>query len=146
MSGTVPQNPYTIGRNVQVIFLWNGTRYDLATVTGFTSKQMVKKQRVEPLNSKPVIFNTPTGWTGTITTDRGSGDLDKLINAIEAAYWAALTVGSGTLYTYITERDRSVSRFQYTGVAIEVSQAGNYVAEGVVKQTIEFDASDRITI
>ena len=137
-------NTYTIGRNCQVILFWGGSRVDLADVTGFSAQQEVKHQRADPLNSTPIEFTTPSGWRGQFEVDRGSSAIDDLVVSIETAFWAAGTIGSGTIYQYITEPDGSQSTYEFTGVSLVLSNAGNYQADNIVRQTISFFASQRV--
>lgn len=137
-------NTYTIGRNCQVVLLWSGTRVDLEDVTGFTAAQEVKHQRADPLNSTPIEFTTPSGWRGQFQVDRGSSVVDDLVASIESAFWSAGTIGSGTIYQYVTETDGSLSTYEFIGVSLVLSNAGNYQADNIVKQTIGFFASQRV--
>lgn len=137
-------NTYTIGRNCQVVLLWSGTRVDLEDVTGFTAAQEVKHQRADPLNSTPIEFTTPSGWRGQFQVDRGSSVVDDLVASIESAFWSAGTIGSGTIYQYVTETDGSLSTYEFVGVSLVLSNAGNYQADNIVKQTIGFFASQRV--
>jgi hypothetical protein len=136
-------NPYTIGRDCQVVLLWNGIRVDLRDVIGFQAEQQVKLQRSDPLNSAPVEFNTPAGWRGQFQIDRGSSALDDLVAAIEAAFWNAGTIGSGTIYQYVSEPDGSMSTYEFVGVALTLANSGHYKAESIVTQTVNFFASQR---
>ena len=136
-------NPYSIGRDCQVVLLWNGIRIDLRDVVGFQAEQQVKLQRSDPLNSVPVEFNTSVFWRGQLQIDRGSSALDDLVAAIEAAFWNAGVIGSGTIYQYLTESDGSLSTYEFVGVALTLSQAGIYKAENIVTQTVSFFASQR---
>ena len=136
-------NPYSIGRDCQVVLLWNGIRVDLRDVVGFQAEQQVKLQRSDPLNSVPVEFNTPAGWRGQFHIDRGSSALDDLVAAIEAAFWNAGVIGSGTIYQYLTESDGSLSTYEFIGVALTLTQSGIYKAENIVTQTVNFFASQR---
>ena len=136
-------NPYSIGRDCQVVLLWNGIRIDLRDVVGFQAEQQVKLQRSDPLNSVPVEFNTPAGWRGQFHIDRGSSALDDLIVAIESAFWNAGVIGSGTIYQYVNETDGSTSTYEFTGVALTLTNSGTYKAEIIVTQTINFFASQR---
>ena len=137
------QNPYTIGRNCSLVLLWSGSRVALKDVTGFESNQEVSTQRSDPLNNYPIEFNTPKGWRGRFMVDRGDSTLDNLIAAIESGFWNAGIIGSGAIYQYIAEADGSTSTFEYVGASLTLSQAGNYQAENIVKQTINFFASLR---
>ena len=136
-------NPYSIGRDCQVVLLWNGIRVDLRDVVGFQAEQQVKLQRSDPLNSVPIEFNTPAGWRGQFQVDRGSSAVDDLVAAIEAAFWNAGVIGSGTIYQYVSEPNGSVSTYEFVGVALTLSSAGHYRAENIVTQTISFFASQR---
>ena len=136
-------NPYSIGRDCQVVLLWNGIRIDLRDVVGFQAEQQVKLQRSDPLNSIPVEFNTPAGWWGQFQVDRGSSALDDLVAAIEAAFWNAGVIGSGTIYQYLNEPDGSVSTYEFVGVALTLTESGHYKAENIVTQTVGFFASQR---
>ena len=137
------QNPYTIGRNCNLVLLWSGSRVDLNGVTGFESQQEVSTQRSDPLNSVPIEFVTPKGWRGRFMADRADPTLDNLIAAIEAGFWNAGIIGSGTIYQYISEVSGSTSTFEYTGVSLTLTAAGTYAAESIVKQTLSFFASQR---
>ena len=136
-------NPYSIGRDCQVVLLWNGIRVDLRDVTGFQAEQQTKLLRSDPLNSIPVEFNTPSGWRGKFQLDRGSSALDDLIAAIEAAFWNAGVIGSGTIYQYVTESGGSISTYEFIGVALTLAESGHYRAESIVTQTVNFFASQR---
>ncbi len=136
-------NPYSIGRDCQVVLLWNGIRVDLRDVIGFSAQQQVKLQRSDPLNSVPIEFNTPSGWRGQFKVDRGSSALDDLVAAIEAAFWNAGVIGSGTIYQYLNEPDGSVSTYEFVDVALTFTDAGHYKAEDIVTQTVSFFASQR---
>ena len=137
-------NTYTIGRNCQVILLWSGVRVDLRDVTGFSAVQEVKHQRADPLNSLPVEFTTPAGWRGQFQVDRGNSAVDDLVASIEAAFWSAGVIGTGTIYQYVTEPDGSLSTYEFTGVSLVLTSAGNFQADNIVKQTIGFFASQRV--
>ena len=115
---------YTIGRNCQLVLLWNGTR----------------------VNSTPVEFTTPSGWGGEFTIDRGNSAVDDLVAAIESAFWSAGTIGSGTIYQYVTEPDGSLSTYEFSGVSLVLSNAGNYQADVIVRQKIGFFASQRVKL
>ena len=139
-------NTYTIGRNCSVILLWNGVRVDLRDVTGFSANQEVKHQRADPLNSTPVEFTTPSGWRGQFQVDRGNSAVDDLIASIESSFWTSGLIGSGTIYQYVTEPDGSLSTYEFVGVSLILSSAGNFQADSIVKQSIGFFASQRVKI
>lgn len=136
-------NPYSIGRDCQIVLLWNGNRIDLRDVIGFQAEQQVKSQRSDPLNSAPIEFNTPSGWRGQFQIDRGSSAVDDLVASIESAFWSAGVIGSGTIYQYVTEADGSLSTYEFIGVSLTLASLGHYRAENIVTQTLSFFASQR---
>ncbi|AOX17717.1 hypothetical protein [Kozakia baliensis] len=138
-------NPYSIGRDCRITLLWNGTRIDLRDVTGFQAEQQTLAQRADPLNGVPVEFNTPNGWRGVFTIARANANLDSLIAAIEAAFWDAGTIGSGTIYQYIREPDGTTSTWEYTNVSMTL-KTDRWQAEGMVHQNVQFFASTRSKI
>lgn len=136
-------NAYTIGRNCEVVLIWNGVRTDLRDVTGFRAQQEVRTQRSDPLNSAPLEFNTPAGWRGQFQLDRGSSAVDDLVVQIESDFWSKGVIGSGTIYQYVTEPDGSTSTYEFVGVSLTLQDSGHYHAENIVKQVVAFYASQR---
>lgn len=145
MSGTTTK-PFNIGRDASAVLLWNGTKINLPRVTNFESSQQVRNLDSMPMNSVPTFINVPNGWQGQFDTDRASSDLDALIAASEAAFWSAGTVGQGTIYLYVSEADGSTTTWEFTGVAIHLSDAGRWQSEAKVSQRIQFRASQRTQI
>ena len=126
--------------------IWNGVRIDIQDVIDFTAHQEIHTQKVFPLNKPPVEFNTPAGWRGSFTIDRGNSSLDKFFNDDELSFWNSNTISSGVLYCYIQESDGSTSKFEYSGLTLAFSNAGRFTAESIVSQTVSFFASQRRAI
>lgn len=138
-------NPYSIGRDCRITVLWNGQRVDLRDVTSFGASQETQALRASPLNGMPVEFNVPKGWRGSFQIARASAALDNLVAAIEAAYWNAGTVGSGTIYQYVTEPDGTTSTWEYTNISIKLKNDA-WQSDQMVHQTVQFFASTRTKI
>lgn len=138
-------NPYSIGRDCRMTLLWNGARIDLRDVTGFQAEQQTVVQRADPLNGVPVEFNTPMGWRGVFSVARANANLDSLVAAIEASFWNAGTIGSGTIYQYVREPDGSTTTWEYTNVSMTL-KTDRWQAEGMVHQHVQFFASTRTKI
>ncbi len=124
----------------------NGIRIDLRDVVGFRSNQETKQQRSDPLNGLPIEFNTPSGWRGSFDVDRANDALDRLFAANETAFWTSGIISTGTLYTYITERTGGLSTYQYIGCAFTLQNAGDFKQEAIVRQTVNFFASQRVKV
>ncbi|GAN55577.1 hypothetical protein [Tanticharoenia sakaeratensis] len=138
-------NPYSIGRDCRITVLWNGTRVDLRDVTSFQAVQQTLAQRANPLNGVPVEFNTPNGWRGSFVIARANSNLDDLVAAIEAGFWNGGTIGSGTIYQYVTEPDGSTTTWEYSNISITLN-TDRWQAEGMIHQTVNFFASLRTKI
>jgi len=138
-------NPYSIGRDCRITFLWNGSRVDLRDVTGFSANQETRTQRADPLNGVPVEFNTPSGWRGNFVIARANATLDSLVAAIESAFWNAGTISTGTLYAYIREPDGTTTTWEYSGMTFSLA-TDPWQGEGLVHQTCNFFASTRTKI
>jgi len=137
--------PYSIGRDCRITLLWNGNRIDLRDVTGFQAQQQTRVQRADPLNGVPIEFNTPCGWRGAFSIARANANLDNLVAAIEAGFWNGGTVGSGTIYQYISEPDGSTTTWEYSNISMTL-KTDKWQAEGMVHQDVTFFASVRTKI
>lgn len=138
--------PFNVGRDCRVTLLWNGTRVDLANVTGFQSQAQTQRLNSMPLNSTPKFVEIPNGWSGQFNVDRASSAADALFSAIESAFWNSGTIGQGTIYQYVTEVDGSTTTWEFSGVAMRLSDAGNWATEAKVTQRIEFVSSTKTRI
>jgi len=137
-------NTFNLGKDCTLVVIApTGQRLDLSIVTGFDAKQEVHKLRVKPLNGPPQGADLPNGWDGTFTIERGSSAADDLFSTVETGYWAGGVMGVGQIFQYITEVSGSQSCYQFSGVTMSLSDAGNWQADSAVKQTVSFFASTR---
>lgn len=65
--------------------------------------------------------------------------------AVEAAYWNAGTVGSGTIYQYVTEPDGTTSTWEFSNVSMQL-KSDPWQADHMIHQTVQFFASTRTKI
>ncbi|MBL7237726.1 MAG: hypothetical protein JJK57_14340 [Komagataeibacter hansenii] len=135
--------PFNIGRDCRVVLVYNGSRIDLPTVTGFQAQQRTSAISSSPLNDMPMFYDVPNGWNGHFSFQRDSSGADDLFAAIESGFWAAGTVLLGSIYQYVTECDGSLSTYEYVGASIQLSDAGHYQSEMLVMQAISFSARAR---
>lgn len=135
--------PFNVGRDCRVVLIYNGSRVDLPTVTGFQSQQQTNRLASMPLNDMPRFYDVPNGWSGGFDFQRDSSGADDLFAAIESGFWSAGTIINGNIYQYVTEVDGTVTTYEYVGAAIRLSNAGRYQSENIVTQHIDFVASIR---
>ncbi|GBQ46064.1 hypothetical protein ACM0P6_02120 [Komagataeibacter sucrofermentans] len=135
--------PFNIGRDCRVVLVYNGSRIDLPTVTGFNAAQRTHQLESNPLNDMPLFYDVPGGWGGQFSFQRDGSGADDLFAAIESGFWSAGTVILGSIYQYVTECDGSLSTYEFIGASLRLSDAGRYQSETLVTQTITFTARAR---
>lgn len=141
---TTPKNTFNLGKNCQVVLIApSGAQVNLGIVEGFEAKQTAHNLTVRPLNGPPQFMMLPDGWTGSFMIERANSAADDLLSSIEQGYWATGVIGYGQVFQYVLELDGSTSTYQFDGVALHLSEAGNWKADASVKQTVSFTASTR---
>lgn len=134
---------FSVGRDTQLVVIGPSGRVDLTHVTSFESSQLTRSVRVDRLDGTQMGTELPKGWEGSFELDRGSSTVDDFIAAAEQQYFNGDSVGTGTMYQYVTETDGSTSTYQYDGVTFRLSNAGTWKGDSSVKQKLEFFAVRR---
>lgn len=116
---------------------------DFPARTGFSAEPIYKNINSEPLNGPPIFAEAPNGWKGTFDFDRTDPKIDIYFANFEAAYWAGGNPLDGSITQTIVEKDGSVTQFVYTGVAMKLTQAGQWKAAEKVTMRVEWMASTR---
>lgn len=142
----MPLNDFSVGRDVTLGIDTSTGPLVISLITGFNSKQDVIKKRIKGLDGKarPVTF--PDGWSGRFEVEREDATLDTFFAKLEANYYAGEDAPTITITETITEPDGSVSQFQYTQCVLTLSDAGDWKGDDTVKQTLEFEAVQRIQL
>ncbi|MDT8871928.1 hypothetical protein RAA17_14350 [Komagataeibacter rhaeticus] len=90
--------PFNIGRDCRVVLVYDGSRVDLPTVTGFNAQQRTHQLASNPLNDMPLFYDVPGGWGGQFTFQRDSAGRMTCLPRLKAASgrrarwcWAAST-------------------------------------------------------
>lgn len=137
-------NDFTIGNDVRLVLIFGILgRIDLAHITGFSAKQIVKQLRVPVLNAPPIGRDVPGGWNGTFDLDRANSAADDLASAVETLFWNGQRLPAGQIYQYVNEPDGSTSTYLFSGATLSVEDAGTWQQEQTVKQRLSFFASRR---
>jgi hypothetical protein len=148
MSGSQQQiataEDFSTGNDCRLVLIFGilGT-VRLKHVTGFHATQIVKQLRVARLNGTPLGADIPGGWNGTFNLDRGDSTADDLAATLESMYWNGQRLPAGQIYQYISEVNGSTSTYEFTGVTLNLKDAGNWQQESVVKQTVDFFSGRR---
>ncbi len=139
-------NKFSIGLDCQLVVIGPSGQVNLTHVTGFDSRQNTHSVRVSRMDGINLGAELPKGWEGSFEIERGSSAVDDMIAAIELGYYAGGSLGTGTLYQFISETDGSVSSYQYNNVTFKLVNAGAWKGDASVKQRLEFFASQRVRV
>jgi len=146
MSGTtpVPLLDFSTGNDCKIMLIVDTIGEVQPThITGFHATQSVAKLQVKRLSNTPIPKSIPQGWGGTITLDRGDSTADDIACAMEQAYYSGQRLPGAQIYEYIEEADGSTSTYLFESVSFELTDAGSWVQDVAVKQTITWQASRR---
>lgn len=132
------------GRDVSLVLISAFGRVDMPNITGFKSKQETANLKSDRLDGVQLRAELPKGWSGSFDMERGSNALDKVVAQSEAAWFATGTYTTGLLYQYIMEADGSTSTYMFDNVSFKLDDAGEYAGDKFVKQTVSFEAGQRI--
>lgn len=140
----MPMNNFSVGRDIILAITTATGTLSTHNVTKFSSKPEYKKSKVNPLDGRIIHQRFPDGWTGTLEIERADSSIDDYFAADEAGYYAGNNSSPCSITEIIQEPDGSVSEYQYTGVVLSLTNAGDWSSDTTVKQTLSFDAARRI--
>jgi len=141
----MPTSRFNLGQDNSVILIdgTSGAKLDIGLVVDFKSAQQVKQVNSDPLNSPPLQYHLPGGWSFSFSIDRANNNADAAIAALEQAYWNGAIVNFSTMYQSILEVNGSTSVYEYNNVTYHLQDAGTWTQNQVVKVSISGFASTR---
>lgn len=143
----MPQNGFSVGRDVVIrVTTADGTPLTLTGITGFHSKPDNTTQRIQMMDGTVRNLRFPAGWSGSMMVERQGNDLDRYIAQQEANYYAGGNELPSSIDETITEPDGSVSQYRYTGVMIQLTDAGDKAGDKTINQSLSFAASRRLEV
>jgi hypothetical protein len=143
----MPANNFTVGKDISLVIQAANGPLDLSQgITDFSADPMTTDLISKNLNGVRQTAVIPDGWKGSFKIDRMSPVLDNFWAAFEAAYYQGSNQVAGTIYETITEADKSVTQWRYTGVTLKLEKAGDFSGDKKVEQTLSFMASQRIKV
>lgn len=138
---------FDLGLQTHVILVTpEGANLDLGIVTEFQFKEETSEVTVAPLNSPPEHEYVPQGYSGSFTVTRRGPDVEEFFASRAMKFWNGARMGYCKIYQFTRERDGTESAFQFTNVAVTLTEGGSYKATEAVSMNISFKASDRIPV
>ena len=143
----MPINNQSLGKDLSfTITTANGNLAVSVSATSYSTKEITKELKSEPMGSPPIHAYLPNGWQITIKLDRRDPTVDRYFAQREADYWAGVNLVPGTILENIREADGSVSQYQYTGVVLKYDDAGDWKSDSFVSITLTGMASRRLQL
>lgn len=143
MSGT---NQFNIGRDSQLTIMSATGPLSFNIITDFDSKPAYKKLESDGIDGTMRYRNLPMGHSGSFKLDRADSNVTDYFAQQEANFFAGLLPDTVTITQTITEANGSVTQYQYTGVTLELTDAGNWKGLEKISQTIGFNATRLIKV
>lgn len=142
----MPVNGFSVGRDVSLDIVGPSGPVRFSLITKFSSKQQTKTSKIKGLDgiTRPVRFFD--GWDGSFEIERQDSTVDDYFSQLEANYYSGLNDASVTITETITEVSGAVSQYRYTGVLLQLDDAGDYAGDSTVKQKVSFISSRRIKV
>ncbi len=143
----MPLDGYSVGRDITVSIVRNGTTYALQQLADFDSRQVMKETEAEDLTTGyEHQVAIPQRWEGTIRFNRMDASIDNFINAYEQAYYQGANIQNATMVASISEPDGSVRKYKFLGVTFTMEEAGKWNLQELVKQGLRFRARTRLVV
>lgn len=142
----MPQNGYSIGRDITLNIVTGDGPLRVTGITAFRSKQETTETKIRRLDGTIDHVRFYDGWTGSFTVERRGPILDRYFNKLEADNYAGITEAEVTITETVTEQNGAVSQYRYRKVLLKFDDAGEWRGDSNVKQNLAFLSSRRITI
>jgi hypothetical protein len=137
----MPQNGYSVGRDISLTLTTSKGPITFDGLTGFTSKQETSKQKIKRLDGVTDTLRFFDGWTGSVDIERKSGQVEDYFVQLEADYYAGINEIPGTILETITNPDGSISQYRYERVILSLDQAGDWKGDSSVKMKVSIESS-----
>lgn len=141
-------NSFNIGRDgaqLTIIDSVNGN-VTFNGIVGFSAKSRAKDLESEGINGVVTFRTAPAGWEGDFHFDRQDSTVDAYFATMEANFYAGLPPSEAVITHTVTELDGSTSQFQYVGVSMKLTDAGNWKGLDKVSLSVGWKASNRVPL
>lgn len=142
----MPVNGYTVGRDITISVQTPSGVLTLNGVTKFTKKRDSTTKKVKKIDGKTDTLNFPDGWSGTIDIERQDSTVDDYFAAVEAGYYAGQNSLPGSITETTTEVSGATTQYQYTATVLNLTNAGDAMADETVKLKIDWTSQQRVKL
>jgi hypothetical protein len=142
----MPVNGYSVGRDITISVQTPSGPIQLNGVTKFTKKRDTTSKKVKKINGLTDTLIFPDGWSGVIDIERQDSTVDDYFAVLEAGYYAGQNSLTGSITETITEVSGATSQYQYTAVVLNLTNAGDAMADETVKMAIDWTSQQRVKL
>lgn len=142
----MPQNNFSVGRDVSLDIITSNGPLSFGLITKFTSKQDIVDKKVKGIDGITRHVRFPDGWSGTFDIERQDSTLDDYFATQEQQYYDGIAEQGATITETIQEVNGSISQYRYLGVLLKFDDAGDKSGDSTVMQKLSFVASRRIKV
>lgn len=143
----MPANGFSLGRDKTLVVVTKSGPIRFEGLTGFTSKKTPKTKLVHLMNGVNTPVSNRSGeWTGSFEIERRDSTVDQLFAQLEANYFAGLNEDAASITETIAEPNGTISQFRFTGVILDLDDAGNWKGDATVPIKVSFMAARRIQL
>lgn len=140
----MPQNNYSIGRDLTLVVQTATGTLSLNGITKFRSKQETTDVRVKLLNGISDHLRFFDGWSGSFDIERRDSVIDDYFSQLEANYYAGINEQPCQIYETKQEPNGQVTQYRTDGVYLALDDAGEWSSDATVKISLKFMGSRRI--
>lgn len=137
----MPQNGYSVGRDISLTLTTSGGPLTFNKITGFSSKQETSKQKVKRLDGVTDALRFFDGWSGSFDIERADSGVEDYFIQLESNYYAGINEIPATILETISNPDGSTSQYRYERVILSLDQAGDWKGDSSVKIKVGFEAA-----
>ena len=137
----MPQNGYSIGRDISVTVTTAKGPLTFNKITGFSSKQEASKQKIKRLDGVTDALRFFDGWSGSFDVERTDSVVEDYFVQLEADQFAGINEIPATILETISNPDGTTSQYRYERVIMSLDQAGDWKGDSSVKIKVGFEAA-----
>jgi hypothetical protein len=138
MAGT---NQFNIGRDTQLTILGAAGVMNFNIITEFDHKPQYKKLESDALDGTMRYRNLSMGHKGSFKLDRSDANVTDYFVQQEANFFAGLNPDQVVITQTVTEANGGVTQYQWTGVTLQLEDAGSWKGLDKINQVINWEAT-----
>lgn len=141
-------NTFNVGRDGSQITIFDSIAGQVTFngMISFDAKARTKKLESETITGNTVFRSVPNGHEGSFEFDRQDSSVEAYFAQLESNFFAGLPPPTAVITQTISELSGGVSQFQYTGVQLDLDDAGAWKGLDKVTPKVSWRASKKVPL